>query len=111
MHPDERRERVEYAEMAARTGRATTKSESGNIKLAGERCMETLRHLSKVLSELHGDLSPVLMPEREDEPAREIVENSHKPFLSEVAMQFDAIGAEIADEIRRIERIRARIDL
>jgi hypothetical protein len=97
--------------MAARTGRATTKSESGNIKLAGERCMETLRHLSKVLSELHGDLSPVLLPEREDLPVREAIENSPKPFLSEVAMQINAIGAEIADEIIRIERIRARIDL
>lgn len=111
MHPDERRERVEYKETAARIGRATTKNELGNIKLAGELCMETLRHLSKVLSELHGDLSPVLMPEREDSPVRGTIEEASKPCLSEVAMQIHAIGAGIADEIIRIERIRERIDL
>ncbi len=111
MHPDERRERVEYKETAARIGRATTESKPGNVRMNGERCMETLRHLSKVLSELFDNLSPMLIPEGKDLPEESMVEATSPTNRSEVAMQIDIIGKEIAEQIRRIERVRGRIDL
>ncbi|MGB5050256.1 MAG: hypothetical protein WBO46_15040 [Caldilineaceae bacterium] len=110
MHPDERRERMEYAEMQARAERTAIKGKSSNIYKAGERCADGLQKLTALLNELEHDLAPILTPER----ARlneEGVEIASPSDYSEIAMRTNAIGAGIEDVLLRVERLRLRIDL